>query len=347
MKNSLIAIAVALLFSGCTDHRDLYSVAHPLLLIEGDWEPSLQMNDMSMNATANIYTLDNGQLVSKHYFVSPRSVTASLSGGRYHVLLFNGMMYSEQETHLDNIFFRATNQLSTFEAVVMESEGNRRLTKAAGEYIASNEMELLTSMCQPQDISGNSMFQIKYKNGRPVQNDQVEATLLMVPMPVSYRCQVVVNLVNPRSAYVANGSLKGFVGSVFMGARMPSHMDVTHQFRLNDLKINRGSPETGSIHSPLFVTFGPPLDMPNRKYTLELSIILVDGNEYKQTFDITDRIAAIIDKIKINLDTMEPIEVNLTIPIEVSVTLPVVEPADGMVGVGDWEDEEIIKVPIT
>lgn len=320
-----------------------------MLYIEGDWEHSLHQTNMSMNATAALYASEDGRMVSKNYFYSPQSVTIPAERGTYDILLFNGMMYSEQETHLDKIFFRGTDRLSTFEAVAAEGEINRRLARNEDEYIASNDMELLTSMTEEQEVTGESGYFLKYKNGQngyPSQENYVEDSLYMTPLAVSYECRVTVELTNPGSAYVANGALRGFVGSVFMASRMPSHMDVTHQFRLNDLEITSRAPETGRIRSPLFVTFGPPLDLPDRHYTVEISIVLVNGEEYHKIFDVTEQVEKVIEKIKAGQETKQ-VEATITIPVAIDVELPVVEPVEGSVGVGDWEDDEIIKVPIT
>ncbi len=341
---------MVLLFAGCTDQRDIYTTAHPALYIEGDWEPSLHTTNMSMNATAIMYNGDGSQAVLKKYFVAPNSVVAPLTKGMYNILLFNGLMYSETDTHLDGVYFRATDRLNSFEAVVKEGEANRRLVRAPSEYIASNDMEILTSGCGEQEMNDEVGYHIKYKNGKngyPTPGDYIERSLYMTPFAVSYECRVVIDLVNPSSAYAANGALRGFVGSVLMASRTPSHMDVTHQFRLNDKIITGSNPETGTIQSPVFVTFGPPLDLPDRRYTLEVSIVLVDGTEYNQTFDITDQINTVITKIRDNIGASEPIEVDITIPLEIEIELPEVEPIEGQIGVGDWEDDEIITVPIT
>lgn len=341
-------MTIILLLCGCTEQRDLYTVARPQIYIEGNWEPTLHQTNMSMNATAMLYAAD-GRMVSKNYFVSPRSVTVAVARGTYDILLFNGMMYSENDTHLDNVSFRGTDRLETFEAVVAEGEPNRRLLRNGSEYIASNEMELLTSAGSKQEVTGESGYFIKYKdgqNGYPTHEDYVEAELYLTPSAVSYECRIVVDLINPSSAHVANGALRGFAGSVFMASRVPSHQEATHQFRLNDLEITGSDPERGSIRSPLFVTFGPPLDLPDRRYSVEVNIVLVDGETLEETFDVTDQVAQVIERIKEGLSSGELVEASITIPIRIAVELPIVDPVQGSIGVGDWEEDEIIKVPI-
>ena len=349
MRLLSILIATALIFTGCTEQRDIYTTANPALYIEGNWVPSLHTYDMSMNATAMIYSQGGQQEVLKEYFAAPNSVVAPLTRGVYNVLLFNGLMYSENDTHLNGIFFKATDHLNTFEAVAKEGVPNIRLVKAPGEYIANNDMEILTSASREQEMKNGASYHIKYENGKngfPSAQDYIEESILMTPFAVSYECMVVVTLVNASSAYTANGAIKGFVGSVFMNSRMPSHMDATHQFRLNSFKaVGNPNDDTGTIESPIFVTFGPPLDIPNRKYILEVSIVLIDGNEFNREIDITNQILPIIAQINTNLNAQTPIVVDLTIPIEIKLTLPIVD-RTGNIDVDDWGDDEIINVPI-
>ena len=360
-----MVLAGASALAGCDKQRDLYTTARPMLYVEGDWMPSLNLTDMSMDATAILYAADNGELAFKSYFSLPNSTTVPATRGQYDLLLFNGLMYSEQNTHLDNIYFRGTDRFSTFEAVAEESNGNgngSRIIDIDGEYVASNEMELLTSMRTAVEIEGNVGYHLKYQNGKngyPTYTDYIESSVYLTPTPVSYECQVIVNLVNPASAYVSYGAVRGFAGSVFMADRMPSHMKAAHVVRLNSLvldknpapgldPINPDGDPTGSIRSPKFVTFGPPLDNPaDWKYEFEISIVLVDGNQYNDIIDITGQVEAVISEIRKNLNTATPVVTGYIIVIEVGVALEKLDPVDGQIGVGDWEDDEIIQVPIS
>lgn len=355
MKQTLLyigmALSVALLFGGCTKERDLYGVSHPLLYIEGDWQPSLGKTNMSQDATAMLYRSGDG-LYDKEYFYNPDNVTARVTSGAYDILLFNGLMYAENDTHLDGILFRNTDKIGTFEAYAKEGTANRRLQARADDYITTNDMELLTSLWTSQTVEGNNEYYIKYrdgKNGYPVVPDYVESEIYMVPRPISYHCNVMVTLVNPRSAAVANGALRGFVGSVFMQSRMPSHIDVTHQFRLNNLTPISPDPATGdpsgTIESPEFVTFGPPLDLPDRIYEFEISILLQDETSVNRTFDVTEQVELVIDQITAQLNPAVPVSV-ITIPIVIDEPIVLPKMPDAGVGVGDWSDDELITVPI-
>jgi hypothetical protein len=353
MQKGIYMMVVSLLagaFYGCTEQRDIYTIAHPALYIEGDWEPTLHTNSMSMDATALIYSQDGAQMVSKNFFAEPNSVVVPLTRGDYNVLLFNGMMYEENNTHLTDVQFRGTDNLDTFEAIVAQTTSKTRLRARTGdEYIASNEMDMLTVGHSEQRMNDEVSYSLKYKdgkNGYPTVEDYIEESLYLTPFAVSYPCQVEVVLTHASSAYVANGALRGFVGGVFMASRMPSHRDVTHQFKLNSFTaIGEPEDDMGIIKSPQFVTFGPPLDLPERKYTLQVSMVLVDGSEFEREFDITEQVLPVIEQLKSNLYAPEPIEVDLNIPIRIVVDLPAVEPS-GDLDVGQWGDDEIIQIPI-
>lgn len=352
MKEILLIALFTLLLAGCDSQRDLYDTASPLLYIEGDWVPSLGIQNMSNKATAMLYKKGDG--ITKEFFLQPNNVTPKVSRGEYDILIFNGLMFSEENTNLDHIAFRNTNNVEDFEAFVLDVAPNSRLVRADGEYIASNEMERLTSIRHKTFVESEHYYYIKYQNGHKVQTtegDYIEQEIRLVPYAHSYLAQVTIHLINPSSAAVANGSLRGFIGSIFMASGKPSHFDVTHQLRLNNLRItNHGTkgdpndPETGTIESPLFVTFGPPIDLPDRRYTFELSIIIKDGTELNQTFDITDQVAPVVIE-RFNFLQTHNSPINLTIPIEISFELPFVDP-ESVITVNDWGDEEIIRVPI-
>lgn len=346
-------IAAGTLLAGCQKQRDLYTVVHPMLCIDGDWQPSLGIADMSQNATAMIYCHDGS--VCKEYFLS-NSVTTDITEGRYDVLIFNGLMYSPDNTHLDNIFFCGTDRAETFEACVAEAQPNRRLAKQPDEFLASTEMGILAPAFATHMASGHNEYCLKYRdgqNGYPLYADYIETHLLMTPRTVSYSTRVTVNLINPASALAANGALRGFAGSVFLASGMPSHTNVTYQLKLNNMTITHkgaagasSDPQRGTIESPRFVTFGPPLDLPDRTYEFEIEVALRDGNYYRNKFDVTDQITSLIMQLKANREQSQP-QVKITIPIVIDITLPQIdEDLSGSIGVGDWGPDEIITVPI-
>lgn len=348
MKRFLITTMVALLvFTGCDKQRDLYVAVDPQIQAVGDWMPSLGRADMTMDATAVAY--DASGMAAKEYFFSPRTATLAVGMGTYDVMIFNGLMYAPDDTHLDDVYFRGTDRLDSFEAVAAEGTPSKRLFRAEGEYIASNKMEIVTSAVQRQKIDAGRTYHLKYEDGKSSDNlsdDNVPTDIEMVPVAMSYEAQVVVNVTNISSAYGADAAIYGLVGSAFMASRRPSHFYVTHQFNLNNKKILDADDDIGTIESPVFVTFGPPVDAPDRKYEVYVKVTLVDGQVVEETFDVTSQMASLIEEIRDGLEGTGPVLHMLDLSLAVNITLPKVDPIEGGIGIDDWGDDEIITVPI-
>lgn len=346
MKKSVSIAVLAVLLTGCDRQRDLYTKATPLLEIEGDWVPSLGIEDMSRRATAMLYEL-NGSLASKEIFSLQNRVTAEVSTGEYGVLIFNGMMFSEQETNLEQIYFRNTERAETFEAYAAPAVSGDSPESAADEYVAGNGMEVLTSAYCEVRVKGDRMYYLKYHNGHngyPTVEDYVDSVVRMVPRPLSHYAKVVVHLTNPGSASAAEGTLHGFSGSVFVLSGMPSHDRVAHRLKLNNLHIDPGSGQkSGTIESPLFVTFGPPINLRDDtewKYEFDISLSLKDGETMTRTFDVAPQILPVIERIRERTFESSPSD---PILIEIWLELP---DTGSSVGVDDWVDGEVIVVPI-
>jgi hypothetical protein len=340
---------LAAVTEGCTDQRNLYVLSGPVLQVKGDWIPSIDKSDMTMGATALAF--DSEGKATKHYFDAPNTVDIPVTKGSYEVMLFNGLMYSPTDTHLDGVTFRGTDRLDTFEAVAAEGVSVRRLgSRTEGEYVATNDMEVVTSAVESADIDRDHSYYAKYKNGHngyDTPDNFIYQTLDMTPVAMSYEAQVVVTIKNITSAAGASAALYGFVGSAFMASRQPSHFYVTHQFNLNSRKMIDAAQDTGTIESPVFVTFGPPLDVPDQKYEIYIKMVLINNQEIERTFDVTDQVTPIVEDIKANLAVGASIEYRLEIPLEIELELPVVEHVEGSIGIEGWEDEELIHVPIT
>lgn len=346
MRQITLILAILMLV-GCDKQRDLYIMVSPHLYVKGEWQYSLGSSDMTMKATGVAYS-EHGEFM-KEYFYAPDNVTIPVAAGLNNVMIFNGLMYSPTETHLDEVYFRGTESFSSFEAVAAEGVANRRLTRSEGEYIASNNMEIVTSASSKVDIENEKTFKMKYrdgKNGIIDASDGQGDSLILTPIALSYKAQIVAKLENVSSAFSVSAALYGFVGSVYMAERKPSHFFVTHQFNLNSKKMLDEDADIGTIESSEFVTFGPPIDMPEQKYELFLKITLVNGEEMTTTIDITEQIEEVIELIKANLDPDLPIQHGLEIPINIELTLPKTDPVEGSIGVEDWGDDEIIRIEI-
>lgn len=338
-----------MLIAGCDRQRDLYLAGESLIEVSGDWIPSLGKDDMSMDATALAFGAD--RKIVKAYFYDPHTVDIPLTRGTYDVMLFNGLMYSETDTHLDEVYFRGTDRLDTFEAVASEGKSIKRLgTRAEAAYVASNDMEIVTSALQSIDVDGSGGYRMKYRNGKEIldtDHDNIYKELSMTPVALSYETQVVVRIKNISSAAGASAALYGFVGSAFMASRMPSDFYVTHQFGLNNRRTIDEALDIGTIESPVFVSFGPPLNAPDNRYEIYIKMALVDGREIERSFDVSEQMAPIVEEIKTNFESGTTIHYRLEIPLEIELELPVVEPVEGSLGIDGWADDELIRVPMT
>lgn len=341
-----ICFACSLLMTtSCTDHRDLYVASYPQLLILNDWNPSQVFP--TTGATAMIYDQISGQRTE--IMTDANRKIIELDYGKYDVLVFNGSLYHPTDI-LGNIYFRGTDKFETIEAAVTEMNPANRFRAVDGEVIVNNPDVFATHSTAERDIEGRKKFELKYrdgKNGFPTNPNYVSDTLPFTPCRVTINCVVICRIKNAKSARIVQAKLRGFSGSIFLANRMPSHTNVTHQFTLNDRKFeDPDDPTIGTVRSPIFSTFGPPLDLPERKYFVDFEILLINGEDWpKKSFDVTDQLKPFIEFLKEERNQINPI---ITLPIELNlyIELPLVI-SDGMdVGVRDWGDDVIVTVPI-
>lgn len=339
----VILISCLLLSStSCTDHRDLYVASYPQLMIENDWVPS--RISTSNGATAMIYDKPESPSV-----LIPNSVRSilRLDHGFYDILVFNGLMYSPTQSHLDNIYYRGTDRFETFEAVATPMPPSS-LFRQSGDITIEFPDILSTRSTAEIEIEGRKRFELKYrdgKNGFPTSPEYIEDTVYFSPCRVTHTCQVIARVRNAKSARIVQAKLHGFAGSVFLANRLPSHLSASHQFTLNSLRFDQADPLVGTITSPVFNTFGPPLDLPGRKYELELDILLTNSQEYpKMRFDVTDQVENAIKYLKAERLRNRPIMETFYIIIEFELPPVISDNLD--VGIDDWGNDIIVSIPI-
>lgn len=347
MKNLLcllLTLASLASWTACTEQRDLYVASYPQLLITNSWMPSQCGTDNG--ATAMIYDRPNAAPTE----MMPDAIRkiVELDKGLYDIMVFNGLMYNPAESHLDNIYYEGTEQFDTFEAYVTEMDPARRFRASNGEVIVNFPDVLATRSTADHDIKASKKFQMKYqdgKNGFPTSPKHLDDSIAFTPCRVTHTCQVIARVHNPKSARVVQAKLHGFAQSVFLANRLPAHNSITHQFTLNNLKYDQSDPFVGTISSPVFYTFGPPLDLPERRYTIDLSVLLTNSEEHpRMTFDVTDQVEKAIKYLSTERLKNRPIMETFYIYLDFG--LPIVV-SDGLdVGVADWGNDVIITVPI-
>jgi hypothetical protein len=366
MRKIVLLTALLPLLGGCDEQRDLYDTSNAVMHIEGSWARSLNQPGM-MDATALLYK-DGG--IQKEILSRPNGATAPVTRGDYDVVLFNGVMESEQELNLNHVHFRGTDRLETFEVYAAEGRPNSRLTRVEGEYIASNEMELFTFGHTRVSVDRDREYYLKYKDGRngyPEMENYVAATVEMEPRAMSFRFQVrLTNLVNPRSVRSVSAALRGFVGSVYLpkdGERPKAGISATHHVTLSPPPGSRTRAEDGleigTLQSPPFVTFGPrlpedgdPAGLPARgEYFLDPVFVLTDGTEYRpgEPIDITAQINGAVGRICEHHSSDSRTDIaqdeNLfELTIDSPIVLPTPAAGGAQVDVTPWEDDEVVII---
>lgn len=343
IMHHILLICLVLLVSSCTKQRDLYVASSPQLLISNNWNPS--QCDIDNGATVMIH---NRPSTPTELLPDALRKIIELDKGQYDLLVFNGLMYSPNETHLDNIIYRGTDKFETFESVITEMPAGSRFRAKQDEVIVDFPDILATHSTSGHDIAARRKFEMKYcdgVNGYPSNLKHIEDTVYFTPCRVTHTCQVIARVRNPKSARVVQAKLHGFTQSVFLANRMPAHNSITHQFKLNSLKLDPDNPDMGTISSSVFTTFGPPLDLPGRRYTIDVDVLLTNSEELgMMTFDVTDQVEPIIAYL--SAERLNDTPIMDTFYIYIEYELPIVV-SDGMdVGVGDWGDDVIVTVPI-
>lgn len=344
MMRTILLAYLTLLLASCTRQRDLHVASYPQLLIENDWTPAQIGTDNG--ATVMIYNRSDGSPTE----LMPDAVSKiiELDQGQYDIIVFNGLMYSPAETHLDNIRHQGTEQFDGFEAIVTEMEPGKRFRARDGEVIVNFPDILATRSTSGHDIQARKKFEMKYQdgqNGFPTNLKYISDTINFTPCRVTHTCQVIARVRNHKSARVVQAKLHGFSQSVILANRMPSHNVITHQFTLNSLKSDPIDPDIGTISSPVFNTFGPPLDQPDRIYTIDVSVLLTNSEELSpMNFDVTAQVEQAIAYLA--AERLKNTPIMNTFYIYLDFELPIVT-SDGLdVGVGDWGDDVIITVPV-
>lgn len=344
IRNLIVLICGALLISSCTDHRDLHVASYPQALIISDWVPS--QIGIDNGATAMIYDRPNASPIE----LIPDAVrkAVQLNIGLYDMIVFNGLMYSPEDSHLDNIYYRGTDKFETFEAVVTEMSPTKRFRAQDGEVIVNSPDILSTHSTADHDAKARKKFEMKYRNGKnglPISSRHIEDTIPFSPCRVTHTCQVIARVRNPQSARVVQAKLHGFAQSVFLAERLPAHNSITHQFTLNSLKYDPQDPTFGTIKSPVFTTFGPPLDLPERRYSIDVNALLTNSTELEMmSFDVTDQVEQIIAYL--STERLGDCPIMETFYIHIEFELPIVNSDNMDVALGEWGDDVIISVPI-
>ncbi len=334
IKQVFGALILPLLFSYCTDQRDLYVKTGALVKVESDWSRSKINPDMWVIMLYNQYD-GNPTILPTSELIDYIELAPEV----YKTLIVNGSLHNG----IDYVRFRGINNFETFEAYATEKG-----RKDDGRIIV-NEPNMLSGIGFEKRTRNDGEYAMKYENGEK-QNilaaTKISDSIKYVPRPLVYTIHVKV-IVESGIQYIHTsrtvvGELFGFSGGVKVGTRMPTHQAVINQITFPS--IDRS--ETEGEFFTKFASFGPPLDiLQPREYTAKILFPLRDGTYYMYTADIASQVSVIINKIRQWMSQDNGTDPYLEIVLRIHVPESGDDPGGLDPGIDDWEDV-IIPLPI-
>lgn len=346
-----LLLCVILLSASCKrDHLYYEGSNTATVLVNPDWSSSaLHPNGVTVFA----YNASDGTLYKRFPPVSAQQKCyIKLPKGDYTLVVMN----DTPEEFGGRIDFVDQENLRTLQAKgVKDVQRTQKLTEylkilsnsGSGAEANSTSADDMYCIVEPDTLATAiyhnlhiSQQQIDYFYDKPDDQISVENAIKVDVEP-----KRVVSMVNIK-AHVkglkyARGTtvsfLRGLAGGYMMGVGENSMEQVAHSFILNQRVFDPGSDSDGTIKASL-LAFGMVGDGNNdAKYYLDINFVLINGEPYPLTFDVTDLIY--ID-VTLNLQ--------LTINLNLEIELPEVIGEEGGrfdTDVTEWEDE-IIDIPM-
>lgn len=349
------AILVLLpLFSCQRDHLYFASSNTATVLVEPDWSTSaVHPNGVTVYA----YRESDGSLYKRFPPVSAdQKCYIKLPQGDFTLVVMN----DTPEEFQGRIDFRREQNLSTFQARGVKDESRSqklnehlkaqveaRAASASGsaapvsksedeEYCIVEPDTLAMSVIRGLHISPE---QIDYYYDRPEYDlSQESATVVPVSMkPVVSKVNIKAHV---KGLKYARGTTLSFLRGVAAGYDISTQTNSTdraaHAFVLNNRKFDAGSDSDGTITAS-FLSFGLVGDgTTDSRYYLDINFVLINGEPYPLTFDVTDLISV-------------DVSLYLTLNLDLEIVLPEVVGEEGGGGfntdVSEWEDE-VVDIPI-
>ena len=335
-----LLMAVLLLASCTRDHLYYATDDMATVLVETDWSASgVHPNGVSVYA----YNEADGSLYRRFPPVAVQQpCRLRLPEGSYTLVVMN----DSPEEMEGNIDFCGEDNIATLQARgVKDERRSARLT----EYLATKGDATVGGYCivEPDSLAvavvkGVRVLpqQMDYYYDRPQGNASAEPVMEVQAKPTPVISTVNIRA-HVRGLKYARGTTQSYLRGVAAGhypAKGENSMDqVAQSFILNNRVFDPGSDTDGTITAE-FLSFGLVGNGQNdRRYYLDISFVLVNGESYPLTFDVTDLITVDVS-----------LSLKLTLNLDLEIELPEVaggEEGGFNPGVGEWE-EEIIDIPM-
>lgn len=280
MRLTLCGLICIVLLSSCR-RDDLYYATgdRATVRIETDWTHEL----ITLNG-ASAYIFDcNGDAFGDVILSSnPNTIDISLPEGCYDIVLMNNSI-----AEYKNIECVGADRIETFALMA------RRVTS---KYTTMGD-ETETFVEQPDTVAGVVLRNIKvdkkmieYLRHKPDKIEVIPAVVLQAtPVRMISVADIKVHVKGLKYAAGAPRThLKNFSGGYYPNSGKTHPRPVTREFILNNRKFDQGSTHDGTITAQQ-VTFGLH-ENKSIRYLLNMEFVLIDGNKYSLSIDVTDSI---------------------------------------------------------
>ena len=341
----LTAAASILPLSSCRrDHLYYASSNTATVLIKSDWAPSgVKPNGVSVFA----FSEPEGTLYKRFPPVSAsEKCYIKLPEGDFSLVVMN----DTPEEFGGKIDFVGTDNISTFQARgVVDEVRSKKLT----DYLASlrNNPSTLENnsnsseycIVEPDTLAASvvhglhiSPDQIDYFYDKPDHDISVNTAVVVPVTPVPVLSRVVVQ-VHVKGLKYARGTtlsyLRGVAAGHKMGFGVNSDDGACQAFILNNRVFDPGSDSDGTI-SASFQSFGLVGDgNTDSRYYLDINFVLINGESYPLSFDVTDKI---VKDINLSLQLYLRLDLDIELPKVVGS-----EEGDISTDVTEWDDEYV------
>ena len=321
MKNSIFIYSFCIimthfLYQGCC-FDDLYysDDANCKIRIYIDWSSC----DIPLNGTTAYVYHANGEFYKMlGPFSNPYMIDFSLPKGEYNMLLHNNTPFE-----LQNLKFSKIENAETFEVSTIENNESKHNKK---NVLEPN----VIALAHIYDLYITEKMINYYPNKPSYIEHNINKEIKLQTEVLTSEIEIRVNVKGLNNAAGAPISeLRNLVEGIKLMSKEKTKNRVNQEFILNNRTFNDNSKKDGFISKKL-ISFGFH-DNSEVRYILYMNFILVNGDKYPITMDITDKIKE-IEKLKYK------IEVECTLPNVPSI-------GDGDSGfnpdIEEWEDIEV------
>ena len=328
-------LLLLLAISSCKRDHLYYEGLHTAtVIVNPDWTKShLHPNGVTVYA----YNSSDGSLYKRFPPVSAQErCYIQLPKGNYTLVVMN----DTPEEFADRIDFIGEENLNTLQAKGVQDLKRSKIENASGSLYCIVEPDTLAvALYSNLNITQQ---QIDYFWDKPENTVSPENAIKINVEP-----QRVVTMINIKAhvkglKYARGTTISYFRGLAeghMLGQGQNSMESVAQSFILNQRVFDPGSDSDGAIKAS-FLSFGMLGDgNTSSRYYLDINFVLINGEPYPLTFDVTDLITV---DISLNLQ--------LSLNINLEIELPEVIGDEGGGGgfnpdVSEWEDE-IVDIPI-